>query len=100
MPVKFADLQQAFLFVNFGAGGGENQAFLDRRSGAFHYHSEVLGDEEEDNALPADIDDDAYVEVPGKNDLGLGTELVFDFVGATFSDACDQVRDMFRRRGG
>ena len=56
MPVSFSDLQLAFDFVS-SAAPGETQAVLDRQSGRIYYHSELLGDMEEE-ASPDDIDDE------------------------------------------
>jgi hypothetical protein len=39
MAVSFPDLQLAFEFVSSG-GMGENEAYLDRRSGKIYWHSE------------------------------------------------------------
>ena len=39
MPISFSDLQLAFEFVSSG-GMGENEAYLDRRSGKIYWHSE------------------------------------------------------------
>lgn len=39
MPTSFTDLQDAFLFISFGAPG-ENEAYLDRQSGKIYCHSE------------------------------------------------------------
>jgi hypothetical protein len=46
MTVSFSDLQLAFEFVSSG-GMGENEAYLDRRSGKIYWHSE-FGDNDED----------------------------------------------------
>ena len=51
MAVSFSDLQLAFEFVSSG-GMGENEAYLDRRSGKIYWHSDV-GDN--DQELPDDI---------------------------------------------
>jgi hypothetical protein len=76
MPTSFTDLQDAFLFVSFGAPG-ENEAYLDRQSGKIYCHSEY-GDFDEE--LPDDIDGDKYIPVPDKRELNLGERLVLDFV--------------------
>jgi hypothetical protein len=56
---------------------------------------------EEQEEFPDDIDDDEkYIEIPHKNELDLGTALVFDFVCRFLPDAYDEVRDDFRRKGG
>ena len=97
MPVSFAELELAFMFVSAGAMG-ENQGFVDRQSGKFYFHSEVT-DVDEDEELPADIDDERYVEIPHRNELDLGKPLVLDFVGQFLPDDYDEVRQIFRRKG-
>jgi hypothetical protein len=100
MPVSFKDLEFAYDFVNMG-GMGENQAVLDLQSGRIYCRSELLGDLEEQEEFPDDIDDDErYIGIPHKNELDLGTTLVFDFVRRFLPDAYDEVRDDFRRKGG
>ena len=42
---------------------------------------------------------DQCVEVPHKNELALGRNLVFEFVEEHLPDDYDQVRQMFRRQG-
>ena len=71
MVVSFSDLQLAFEFVSSG-GMGENEAYLDRRSGKIYWHSEV-GDNDEE--LPDDIDDKKYIFIPDKRELDLGKPL-------------------------
>jgi hypothetical protein len=46
MAVSFSDLQLAFEFVSSG-GMGENEAYLDRRSGKIYWHSEFGENDEE-----------------------------------------------------
>jgi hypothetical protein len=95
MPISFADLQNAFLSVNFGAPG-ENAAYLDRQSGKIYYRSEYGDDDEE---LPDDIGDEKYIAIPDKRELDLGKPLVFDFVSQFLPDDYDKVRRIFSRRG-
>jgi len=96
MPVSFAELELAFDFVSAGAMG-ENQGFVDRQSGKFYFHSEIT-EVEGDEKLPADIDDEKYVEIPHRNELDLGKPLVLDFVGQFLPDDYDEVRQIFSRR--
>jgi hypothetical protein len=62
MPVNFSDLQLAFEFVTSG-GMGENEAYLDRKSGKIYWHSEFGENDEE---LPEDIDHKKYISIPGQ----------------------------------
>jgi hypothetical protein len=95
MPISFADLQDAFLFVNFGAPD-ENEAYLDRQSGKIYCHSEY-GDNDEE--LPDDIGDEKYITIPDKRELDLGKPLVLDFVSQFLPDDYDEVRRIFSRKG-
>jgi hypothetical protein len=71
---------------------------LCKRTGKLYYHSDLLGDDEDE--LPDDIDDDdKYVGIPHKKELGLGKPLVLDFAREFLPNDFEHVRDIFRRRG-
>ncbi|MCA9139051.1 MAG: hypothetical protein KDB00_19900 [Planctomycetales bacterium] len=90
----FGKIETAFEYANFG--GGVNEAFLDRQSSQLLYFSS-LGDSDPE---PEDFDDESrYIQLPDKRDLGLGAELVQQFVSTTAPELSDAVRDAFRRRG-
>jgi hypothetical protein len=95
VPVAFSDLETAFLFVS-GSGMGMNRAFLDKQSGKIYWQSDTADVEEE---LPDDIDDPKYIEIPHKNEFGLGKPLVLDFVEQFLPGDFDEVRRIFSRRG-
>jgi hypothetical protein len=97
MPISLRELQDAFMFVSFGAPG-ENEAYLDTELGKIYYHSEIAGDLEEEE-LPNDLDDEKYIEIPHKKELDLGTPLVFDFVRQFLPDDYDEAARIFSRRG-
>src|SRR5437764_15481698 len=94
MAVSFSDLQLAFEFVSSG-GMGENEAYLDRRSGKIYWHSRV-GDNDEE--LPDDIAEENYISIPDKRELDLGKPLVLDFAREFLPDNYDEVRHIFSRR--
>jgi hypothetical protein len=94
MPVSFSELQLAFEFVSSG-GMGENEAYLDRRSGKIYWHSE-FGDN--DKELPDGIDDEKYAAIPDKRELDLGKPLVLDFAREFLPEDYDEVRRIFSRR--
>lgn len=76
MKIKFEDIQEAFDFVS-SAAYGEHTAVLDKSTGQIYWYSE-LGNFE---PIPETVlDSGEAVDIPHKNDLGLGRELVFDFV--------------------
>ena len=93
--VKFTDIQDAFFFVS-SAGCGMHSAVLHRGTGQLHYRSET---EDQDETSGEDLDRDAWIHIPHKNDLGLGQELVFEFVTDHLADEYDWVRQVFRKRG-
>ena len=93
--MKYSDIESAFEYV------GSNQpcmntAILDKSTGEIHYHSDMFSDDE----MPEDLwDSDSAVEIPHKNDLDLGTQLVSDFVDSVMPDDYGHVQDIFSRRG-
>lgn len=98
MPVSFKELLDAFEFVNFGYAGGEHEGFLDHRSGKIYLRSPDFDDA--DDAPPEDVDDeDKYVSIPGKRELGLGKRLVLNFACEIMPDDFEKVRRIFSRSG-
>ena len=94
--VKFSDLELAFEFASFEGVTTEHLAYVRKDTGEILYGSYELNGEE----LPDDVDDeDKYLAIPSKRDLGLGRSLVFDFVKQFLPDDLDQVRRYFSRRG-
>jgi hypothetical protein len=93
--VKFTDIEDAFLFVSSDSYG-MNTAILDKATGQVYYRSE-MGDLDEINQDEPDWDN--CIEIPHKNDLDLGQELVFEFVEDHLPDEYDLVRQTFRSRG-
>ena len=93
---SFSKIEDAFMYVG-SAMYGMNSAVICKDSGRILYRSEMevvddIGDEE-------DLNWDQCVEVPHKNDLDLGRDLVFEFVAEKLPDDYERVRHMFRRRG-
>src|SRR5690242_5997969 len=95
MSISFLDLRLAFEFVSSG-GMGENEAYLDRKSGKIYWHSE-FGDNGEES--PDDIDDEKYIAIPDKMELDLGKPLVLDFAREFLPDDYGEVCHIFSRRG-
>ncbi|MFW6131991.1 MAG: hypothetical protein ACOC5F_05290 [Candidatus Aminicenantaceae bacterium] len=95
MKIKFEDIKEAFDFVNSGYYG-DHTALLNKSTGQIHWRSES-GDLGE---IPEALwESENAVEIPHKNDLGLGNQLVFDFVLSNTPDDVEYVRNIFRRRG-
>lgn len=96
MPVSFSELRDAFDFVNLG-GVGLHQAFLCKQSGRIYWHSE---DDDELDEVPVDIgDDERYLAIPDKRELGLGKPLVLDFDRQFLVADADEIRRMFSKKG-
>ena len=95
MVINFQEIMDAFDFVSFGPMY-EHQAFLCKETGKIYWHSE-LGDDIEE--LPEDIDDEKYIEIPHKNELGLGKNLVLDFAYQHLPDEAEEIGSIFRRKG-
>jgi hypothetical protein len=93
MTIEFKDVMDAFHFVSFGQMY-EHQAFLDKETGKTYWHSE-FGDNEEE--LPDDIDDERYIGIPHKNELGLGKNVVIDFAYEYLPSEADEIELIFRR---
>ncbi len=100
MPVSFQEILDAFEFVSMGGGLGENQAFLCRPTGKIYWRSEV-SDLDELNDEPVDDveDDEKYIAIPDKRELGLGKPLVLDFAREFLPNDFDEVRYIFGKRG-
>lgn len=98
MPVSFKELLDAFEFVNFGYAGGDNEGFLDLQSGKIYLRSPDFDDP--DDAPPEDVDnEDKYVSIPDKRELGLGKPLVLNFVSQVMPDDFEKVQRIFSRSG-
>lgn len=95
MKIKFKDIEEAFDFVSFGFYG-DHSAVLDKSTGQIYWDSDS-GDLHE---IPEEIlESDDVVEIPHKNDLGLGTQLVFNYVRYNIPDDHERVQDIFSKRG-
>jgi hypothetical protein len=93
--IKFRDIQDAFFFVG-SASYGMHTAVLDKRSGRMYWRSE-MGDL--DDISDEELDWDHCIEIPHKNDLKLGRDLVYDFVLEHMPDEYDRVIGYFHGPG-
>jgi hypothetical protein len=100
MPARFKDIREAFDFVDTRGDFGENRAFLCQQTGKVYCHSESSDFDGLFDELPDDIEDeDKYLAIPGKRELGLGKPLALDFAREWLPNDYDEVRDIFDRRG-
>ena len=94
--VKLGDLEDALLFVSSGDMFG-HVAYVCRDTGEVLWHGDATGEWE---PLPEDIDnEDRYVAVPDKRDLGLGKPLVLEFARTHLPECFAQIQEIFSRRG-
>jgi hypothetical protein len=91
--IKFSDIEDEFFFVSSDSYG-MHTALLNKDTGQLYYRSE-MGDLDE--IEDADIDWNNCIAIPHKNDLGLGQELVFEFVKNHLVDEYDRVRQIFKK---
>jgi hypothetical protein len=93
----FEEIHDAFSYVS-SAEYGMNRAFLCLDSDEIYYRSEwddpKIEDEDED-----EFDCDHFIEIPHKNDLGLGQVLVIEFAEEHLPDDLDLVQRIFDRPG-
>ncbi|MBN1154257.1 hypothetical protein JXB12_04980 [candidate division KSB1 bacterium] len=87
-------VEDAFLFVN-SAIEYSNCAVVNRVTGEIYYQSDMNDIDE----FPDDVDSDDYVEIPYRNDLDLGRDLVYDFAREHAPYLMDAVINIFRARG-
>jgi hypothetical protein len=92
--VTFSEIQDAFLFVS-SSEYGMHSAILCKDSGRIYYRSETGGIDE----IEEELDCDTFIEIPHKNDLDLGRNLVFEFVELHLADEMTYVQRIFHGRG-
>jgi ribosomal protein S18 acetylase RimI-like enzyme len=92
---KLSDIQEAFLFVN-AAPRGMHTAILCKDTGEIRYRSE---DADLDQIGEEEMDWNAWIEIPHRNELDLGHNLVFEFVESVLPSDYERVRQIFRKRG-
>jgi hypothetical protein len=93
---RFSEIELAFDFVS-SAAPTEHVAFLCIQTGVCHWRMEFANNEE---SLPEDIADSGkYIEIPHKNDLGLGKPLALKFAAKALPDDFDEVAGIFQQRG-
>jgi len=92
--LRFNDIKDAFFFVS-SASYGMHSAVLSKETGQIYYRSE-MGDL--DQISDEDLDWEMCIDIPHKNDLGLGRQLVFEFIERHLPDEYHRVQYFFRKR--
>jgi Uncharacterised protein family (UPF0158) len=94
MNIKLAELIDAMDFVSVATF--ENKAYLHKATGKIYWQSEEdFGFE----ALPDDIGNENYLEIPSNYDFGLGKPLVMKFVYEFLPNSASEVQAIFRKQG-
>ena len=92
--ISLDDLQMALEFVSSGEMSGSS-AYIDRESGDIYFVSDFS-----DAEYPDDIDEnDRYLPVPHKRELGLGKSLALRFAEQHISDDVANVHHIFSSKG-
>lgn len=93
--MKYGTIEDAYFFVS-SARYGEHSAVLRRDTGQVYYRSEMA---DLDEIADADLRSGHCIEIPHRNDLGLGHDLVFAFIEDGLPEHYERVRRFFRRPG-
>ncbi len=96
--ISFDALENAFLYVSYEMPF-MHTAILNKKTGKIYYDSEDLLDFEKEIPDDFETNTEDYVSIPHKNDLGLGKELVFDFVSEYLPNEYERVEYFFSGRG-
>jgi|SRR5882757_11042515 hypothetical protein len=100
MPVSFQDILTGYEFV--GSSDGMHRAILCKRTGKVYWHSDLsdLDGLELNDELPDDVEDEEnYIDIPDKRELGLGKPLAIGFAREFLPKDFDDVRYIFSKRG-
>lgn len=93
MIAKIDDIE---LSIQFSASGfGDSEAYIDTETGAIYYIGDGI-----DEVVPDDLyENDKYLQLPDKRELGLGKRVAIDFTAEKLPGHLDDVYEIFRRRG-
>lgn len=96
---KFNEIYDALMFVSGAGGYGENSAILDKQTGKIYLRSDLCDIDEMEELADEDYDSAIHIDIPHKNDLDLGRNLVFKFAEQFIPDDYEKVERIFRKRG-
>jgi len=98
MKITYSDLEDACLFAHVG-GGYETIVHLCKQTGKFYYETD-FPDLEELESIPDDItDENKYITLPDKYELGLDQNLIRDFISEKMPNEMNKLREIFSKRG-
>ena len=95
---KLDDIHSALMFVS-SSGDGENTATYDKETGKIYFRSDLAGIDEFEELCESEYDEKIHIEIPHKNDLDLGRNLVFEFIREYSPEDENTVSQIFRRKG-
>jgi hypothetical protein len=91
------DIELAIEFVSHHSGViSDSYAMICKRTGQIHLSTD---DGEFDEIPEKAYESDDWIEIPDRNQLDLGRELVFEFVARELPSEFDRVKQIFTRRG-
>ena len=96
MPIKFSDIEDAFIFVSMGVMF-TCSAFLCKRTGTIFYISDAGDLDAPSEYLDDDLDN--YIDISHKNDLYFAKLLVLEFSALYLQDNIEKVNSFYRRKG-
>jgi hypothetical protein len=96
---KLDEIHSAFMFVNGGGGYGESSAVLDTKTWKIYLRSDFCDIEPEGQLSDDDYDREIHIEIPHKNELDLGRNLVFEFVEQFIPEDEAKIGQIFRKKG-
>jgi hypothetical protein len=100
MTTSFREILDALEFVSIDRGINGQQAVLCRQTGKIYFRSEFADMDGLNDEMPDDIEDDEkYIAIPDRKELGLGKPLALDFAREFLPDDFEEVRYMFGKRG-
>lgn len=90
------DISELVIAFQYASGSGyENDAYLDKESGQVYYSFDAPEAE-----MPADLyENEKYVVIPDKRELGLGKSLAIRFVQKNLPSDTEKVYAFFRSKG-
>jgi len=98
MPASFAEIREGFDCTE--GGNGTAEAFVCRQTGKVYIRFDFDLSGEVDEELPDDLDnDEKYLPIPGKGELGLRKPLALDFARECMPSDFEEIRDIFSRSG-
>ena len=71
--ISFSDLEDAFLFVS-SESPLAHSAVINKNTGTTYYQSDLS----DFNDFPEDVESEEYLDIPHKQDLDLGSNILFE----------------------